>query len=204
MLDTQTMLGQTSLGRRLERGTAMVHRRLEAKLGLLDPDLDIGRYRRVIETFYGFYVPLEAAAARQAALAGPLEFSLRVRSVLIKRDLLALGIVPAEITELPQCADLPALSSIEDLAGCLYVLEGACLGGQILAPLLHRRLGITKGTGTSFFAGDEERTKARWTVIVAWIEGLPGAGASTARIIVAALATFEAFERWAEAGLSHG
>ncbi|HKH70043.1 MAG TPA: biliverdin-producing heme oxygenase [Vicinamibacterales bacterium] len=204
MLDAERVLGETTLRQRLKRTTAAVHRRLETQLGLLDPDLDIRRYRRVLEIFYGFYGPLEITVTRLAALAPPLEFSLRVRSGLIERDLLALGVVPAEITELPQCADVPALSTFEDLAGCLYVLEGACLGGQMLAPLLHRRLGITKGNGASFFAGDEERTMARWTVVVAWLEGLPRAGASTEQIIVAACATFEAFARWAERGRGHG
>lgn len=204
MLEAGTVLGETTLRQRLQRSTAAVHRRLEAQLGLLKPDLDISRYRRVLETSYGFYVPLEIAVTRVAALSPPLEFSPRVRWGLIERDLLALGMVPAEIMELPRCADVPALSSFEDLAGCLYVLEGACLGGQMLAPLLHRRLGITKGSGASFFAGDEERTMDRWTVVVGWLEGLPRAGASTAKIIVAARTTFEAFERWAVLSHSHG
>jgi heme oxygenase len=204
MPDAGRALGETSLHHRLKRRTAAVHRRLEAQLGLLDPDLDMRRYRRVLETFYGFYVPLEIAMTRLAVLAPPLEFSLRVRSGLIERDLLSLGVVPAEIAELPRCADVPTLSSFEQLAGCLYVLEGGCLGGQMLFPLLQRRLGIAKESGASFFAGDEERTMARWTVVVAWLEGLPRAGASTVKIIVAARATFAAFVRWAERGRSHG
>jgi heme oxygenase len=77
------------------------------------------------------------------------------------------------------------------------VLEGACLGGQVLTPLLHRRLGLAKGSGAAFFAGDEEWTLPRWTVIVAWLDGLPRTGASTAKIISAATATFDAFARWA-------
>jgi len=204
MLNAGNVLVETTLRHRLKRGTAAVHRRLEAQLGLLDPDLDIRRYRRVLETFYGFYVPVEIAVTRVAALAPPLEFPIRVRSPLIERDLMALGVTPGELSQLPRCADVPALLSSEALAGCLYVLEGACLGGQMLTPLLHRRLGITKGSGASFFAGDEERTTARWTAVVAWLEGLPRAGASAAQIIVAARETFEAFARWAEHCRSHG
>ncbi|HXU15445.1 MAG TPA: biliverdin-producing heme oxygenase [Terriglobales bacterium] len=204
MLGAERVLGETTLRHRLKRRTGAIHRRLEAQLGLTDPGLDIRRYRRVLETFYGFYVPLEIAVTRIAALAPPLGFSLRIRSGLIERDLLALGVVPAEITELPRCADVPALTSFEDLAGCLYVLEGACLGGQMLAPVLHRRLGLTKGSGASFFAGDEEQTMGRWTVVVAWLDGLPRAGVSTAKIIAAARATFQAFARWAEPGRSDG
>ena len=125
---------------------------------------------------------------------------MRARAELIERDLLALGVSPAELASLPLCNDRPELSCFEDLAGCLYVLEGACLGGQVLTPLLHRRLGLTKGSGAAFFAGDEESTLPRWTLIVAWVDGLPRTGASTTRIIGAATATFEAFARWAAVG----
>ena len=77
------------------------------------------------------------------------------------------------------------------------MLEGASLEGQVLSPLSHRRLGLAKGSGAAFFAGDEERTLPRWTVIVAWLDGLPRTGASPAKIISAASATFDAFARWA-------
>jgi heme oxygenase len=181
----------------LKKETAASHRCLEAQLGLLDSGLDVRRYRRVLETFYGFYVPVETDVARLAATQPSLGFPLRARSELIGRDLVALGLSPAELMTLALCVDRPALTSFEDLAGCLYVLEGASLGGQVVAPLLSRRLGLTKDRGASFFAGDEERTRQRWAVIVAWLNGLPDSGASPARIIDAAKATFGAFARWA-------
>jgi heme oxygenase len=62
---------------------------------------------------------------------------------------------------------------------------------------LHRRLGVAKGSGAAFFAGDEERTLPRWVAIVAWLDGLPRTGASAATIIRAATATFDAFAQWA-------
>ena len=197
MAGTESGLNETSLRQRLKRETAAVHQHLEAQLGLLDPSLDVHRYRRVLETFYGFYVPVEIDVTRLAAAELPLGFPLRARAELIERDLLALGLSPADLAALPLCSDRPELSCVEDLAGCLYVLEGACLGGQVLTPLLHRRLGLAKGSGAAFFAGDEERTLPRWTVIVAWLDGLPRTGASTAKIISAATATFDAFARWA-------
>ncbi len=122
--------------------------------------------------FYGFYAPVEASLVRLAAAAPPLGFPLRARSELIESDLLALGLSRRELAELPRCTDLPRLSCPEDLAGCLYVLEGACLGGQVIAPVLHRRLGVAKGSGASFFVGDAEATSARWILVLAWLEGL--------------------------------
>ena len=194
---TESSLDETSLRRRLKRETKAVHQHLETQLGLLDPSLGMHGYRRVLETFYGFYVPVEIDVARLATADPPLGFSLRARAELIERDLLALGRSKAELAALPLCSDRPELSCSEDLAGSLYVLEGACLGGQVLIPLLHRRLGIAKDGGAAFFAGDEERTLSRWTVIVAWLDRLPRTGASSEKIISAAKATFDAFARWA-------
>ena len=198
MSDADSGLDETSLRQRLKRETAAAHQHLEDQLGLLDPGLDLHRYLRVLERFYGFYVPVEMDVARLAAVE-PLGFPLRARAELIGRDLLALGLSPADLAALPPCRDRPELSCVEDLAGCLYVLEGASLGGQILSPLLHRRLGVAKGSGATFFAGDEERTQPRWTAIVAWIDGLPRTGASTAKVVGTATATFDAFARWAAA-----
>jgi len=200
MRDTESALDETLLRQRLKRETAAMHQHLEAQLGLLDPRLEVHRYRRVLETFYGFYVPVEIDVRRLAAAGPRLGFPLRARAELIERDLLALGVSPAELASLPLCNDRPELSCFEDLAGCLYVLEGACLGGQVLMPLLHRRLGLAKDSGAAFFAGDEEQTLPRWTVIVAWLDGLRDTGASSAKIISAAKATFDAFARWAVVG----
>jgi heme oxygenase (biliverdin-IX-beta and delta-forming) len=197
MAGTETRLNETSLRRRLKRETAAAHQHLEARLGLLDPSLDVHRYRRVLETFYGFYVPVEIDLTRLAAAALPLGFPLRARAELIERDLLALGLAPADLAALPLCRDRPELSCVEDLAGCLYVLEGACLGGQVVTQVLHRRLGLANGSGAAFFAGDEEWTLPRWTGVVAWLDGLPRTGASTTKIVSAAKATFDAFARWA-------
>ena len=195
--NTESGLNETSLRQRLKRETAAAHQHLEAQLGLLDPGLDMRRYLRVLGTFYGFYVPVESDVTRRAAAEVPLVFPLRARAGLIERDLLALGRSAADLSALPLCTDRPELSSVEDLAGCLYVIEGACLGGQILSQLLHRRLGLAKESGTAFFSGDGERTLARWTAVVAWLDGLPRTGASTGKIISAATATFDAFARWA-------
>ena len=84
------------------------------------------------------------------------------------------------------------------MAGCLYVLEGASLGSRIIAPALHRRLGIAKDSGASFFAGDAEATSTRWTRVITWLDGLGRDSDRRGEIVAAARATFEAFALWVE------
>ena len=185
------------LRQQLKRETADLHRRLEIDLGLLESELTLDRYRRVLELFFGFYAPVEAGLARMAA-AHPFALPLRDRAALLESDLLSVGLSQREIADLPRCADLPRLSCAEDLAGCLYVVEGACLGGQVIAPVLRERVGVAKDSGASFFIGDAEGTRARWSLFLAWLEGLVRAGSGRAEIVVAARATFLAFARWVE------
>jgi heme oxygenase len=183
---------------RLKRDTADLHRRLESDLGLLEPDLSLDGYRGVLESFFGFYAPLEVALARLVAGAPSLGFPLRARTALIDGDLRSLGLSREEIAGLPRCAELPRLSCPEELAGCLYVLEGACLGGQVIAPKLRERLGVGKGTGASFFTGDAEGVPARWRLFLSWLDGVAAAGSATDEVVASAQATFLAFARWVE------
>jgi heme oxygenase (biliverdin-IX-beta and delta-forming) len=190
--------GHSPLRQQLKRETAALHQRLEAQLGLLDPALSIERYRRALQVLYGFYAPVEARLVPLAAAGPPLGFPLRARSELIEQDLLSLGLSRREVAEQPRCVVLPRLSCHEDLAGCLYVLEGACLGGQIIAPLLYRRFAVAKGSGASFFVGDAKETSARWKLVLAWLEGVVCAGARSEEIVAAAQATFQTLARWVE------
>jgi heme oxygenase len=187
-----------SLRRQLKRETATLHQRLEARLGLLEPPLSIHRYRQVLEKFYGFYAPVEIRLARLAAAGPQIGFPLRARAGLIESDLVALGLSERELTELPWCAELPRLSCPEHLAGCLYVLEGACLGGQVVARALQRQLGVAKGSGASFFVGDADGTAARWLLVVTWLEGLVRVGDRTEQIVASARETFLTLARWLE------
>lgn len=173
-----------------------MHRRLEAQLGLLDPQLSIERYRHVLETFYGFYAPVELCLARLVARGSPLSFPLRDRSSLIEKDLRALGLSPHELVELPRCVAVPRLECSEDVAGCLYVLEGACLGGQMIARVLQRQLGVDRESGSSFFVGDGDGTSARWRLVLGWLEGLVDKGGHNEQIVASARQCFRAFSRW--------
>jgi heme oxygenase len=195
--DARTLDKPSPLQERLRNETAGLHRQLETQLALLDPHLSIDRYREVLRVFLGFYAPIEVHLGQLAlAVAPPITFPLRARAELLERDLLALGASRGQVAELARCADLPRLICIEDIAGCLYVLEGACLGGQVIAPVLQRRLGLTRETGASFFIGGAEATSARWRRVLSWLESLPSAGARSEDIVAAACATFSALGEW--------
>jgi heme oxygenase len=195
--------GVAPVRQQLKRATTDLHRRLETELGLLDPNLSLDRYRRILELLFGFYAPVEADMARLASAGLALEFPMHARTGLIESDLRSIGLSRRELAGLPRCADPPRLSSREELAGCLYVVEGACLGGQFIAPVLRERLGVVESCGASFFVGDAEGTRARWSLFLAWLEDLVRGGAGTGKIIASARATFLALAQWVEGGRAY-
>ena len=48
--------------------------------------------------------------------------------------------------------DLPDLQGVQEALGCLYVVEGSTLGGQVIARHLRQTLGVDPRCGGSFFA----------------------------------------------------
>ena len=80
----------------------------------------------------------------------------------------------------------PAVATTAEFAGCLYVLEGAALGGQVLARSLASRWQRTPRTGTAFFSGDgPAATKRRWALVLDWLERIERAGADAHAVVAA-------------------
>jgi heme oxygenase (biliverdin-IX-beta and delta-forming) len=189
---------------RLRSATQAVHLELERHLAILSPDVSMVRYTQIIAIFYGFYRPLEAGLERLNTLAPARTFPLRARTKLLERDLFALGLDEHSISELPTCTDLPGLREPEDFAGCLYVLEGASLGGQVITRSLGERLKLTDDVGTAFFAGDGTFTVARWKCVLEWLEHVGDSGLRIEQIVTSACETFGSLLNWTRVqGLTH-
>jgi heme oxygenase len=179
---------------RLREGTGSQHRVLDDALGfLLEPGLTLERYRRVLAAFYGLYVPLEVRLRDLRELANVPGAYLPDRSRLLAEDLEFLG-VPRNA--LPLCEALPALDGRERLAGALYVVSGASLGGSFIARSLEHSLGVRAHAGASFFVGDGPDTGKRCKQVLSCLEALAASGAAADEILAGARQTFELFTRW--------
>jgi len=190
-----------TLHERLRQATAAQHRALDHGLRyVLGEELSLDRYNRLLAALYGFHVPLEASLAplQDADPAVPL---VR-RTALLERDLRALGSDPARLA---LCERPPELASAEHRAGALYVVEGACLGGQVIAQAVRARLGLERERGAAFFSGDGPRTAARWKAVLAWLEARGREAGAGAGIAEGACRTFGALAHWLAArGVLHG
>ncbi len=180
---------------RLKTETEEVHRRLEARLPLLSDSLSTTTYVSLLTRFFGLYLPLERAIALHPAAALPqLDFPRRRKADLIRKDLAFFGFIGDDIAGLPLAAGLPHVERVEDVFGCLYVTEGATLGGALIGRHLQERFGFTAESGAAFFHAYGERRGAMWK---AWREALAALPPETDgdRLVAAARATFVAFEQ---------
>jgi heme oxygenase len=183
---------------KLKSETTECHVSLEKSLDLLRRVETKDAYRTLLARFLTIYEPLEKnlAEAVEWSRMG-WEFSKRLKTPWLQDDLLALELSAAQIDALPRCEQLPPCDSFGAVVGCLYVIEGSTLGGQMLAQQFHQMLGITPENGGRFFQGYGEATIVQWREFRTWAEAQAVADSSVEEpAILAARATFEAFSRW--------
>jgi len=160
--------------------------------------MSIASYRQFIQWLFGFYAPLETQLMTVSSWkAVGLDYGPRQKTPRLRQDLLALGDTDTIIEALPRCDHLPPLMSEAQLWGCLYVIEGATLGGQIIMKHLHRNLGLSANSGGSFFDGYGCETGPQWKAFCAAITtyGEDATGGRNA-MLSSANHTFDALSEW--------
>lgn len=187
---------------RLKAETQAYHDRIERdrlSRELTAMEVDLGYYTQVLAIYYGFYAPLEARLIG-AAQWDTLGFDLtpRLKTPLLARDLAHFGIEGERLRALPVCADLPRVADLPAAIGCLYVLEGATLGGQLISRHLAGTLGVGPERGSAFFSSYGPTVGPMWKAFRAFAEEYaPG---SEEAIIACACATFTALGSWFQEG----
>jgi heme oxygenase (biliverdin-IX-beta and delta-forming) len=187
--------------KRLKLATSSSHTALEDQLPLMHADLSLDAYRQFVGRFLGFYAPLETqllASAHWPQLA--FDYATRQKTPHLRQDLLALGSSAEAVAATPLCAALPPLTTPEQILGCLYVIEGATLGGRIITRQLQTQLGLTPDTGGAFFDGYGAQTGAHWKAFCTMLTDNADQDANKvalhAAIVVSANCTFEALTHW--------
>ena len=117
---------------RLRRATRASHERLEAIVDVTRAARTPEGYRRLLAAMLGFHDPFEAALGRLDWTGAGIDFAARRKSHLIEADLATLGLARADIARLPRCLDVPVPDDLPAGFGCLYVVEGATLGGRLI------------------------------------------------------------------------
>ena len=169
---------------------------MEGALDLMRDDLLLAHYRRLLERYFAFYAPVEAQLAGvlcPAPLDG-LNFEARRKLPLLRADLASLGGPSADT--LPVCDALPPLDTPAQAMGCMYVLEGATLGGMVIGRHVQRTLGLTPHSGARFFHGNGARTAEVWRAFRAVLAGFATSPATADAVVKSANDTFKSLRYW--------
>lgn len=159
------------------------------------PDLSAAQYRDLLQRFYGFYAPLESRLDAVYGLEAICpDFARRKKVFLLERDLMAMGLALDAIRNLPRCGVLPFLTSAVQVLGCLYVAEGATLGGAIISRHVEATLKLAQDSGTAFFNSYGDERGPMWKALMNLLNAVPAA--HHAEVVTAARQTFICFENW--------
>lgn len=142
---------------RLKERTQVYHQQIErASLitQLMSSSISREGYYRLLKQFHAYILPCENIILN-SSWSSLLEG--REKTSKLTSDFLDLG-----ISNKRQCEVLPPLICREDILGYLYVMEGATLGGQIIATILQERLGLTAQYGARYFNGYGPNTMEMW------------------------------------------
>lgn len=185
---------------RLRAQTSPEHISIEVTLALEADGFSLDTYRLRLMQLYGFYRPIEDRLLQDGRWPDyGLHLLERHKSGLLESDLRALGV--NGIDSLPLCRDLPPLDDPAQRFGCLYVLEGASLGGRIIGRRVRDHLGIDIGAkGAKFFHGYGENTGRQWQSFRAQLARFGVDEDKRQRVIASAAATFRALRVWCEGG----
>jgi heme oxygenase len=181
----------------LRERTRPLHDRVEGDLDILSFTRSLPRYQALLQRLYGFYAPIEDILVPLTAdgrIAG-ITYKDRRKTSKIVHDLRAIA-PNIRLQEIPLCANLPTLNTAEQALGCMYVLEGATLGGQIISRQLRESLGIAAEDGGAFYNGYGGDTGRQWKTFGASATVFAATSPSYEPILLSACETFERFEQW--------
>jgi heme oxygenase (biliverdin-IX-beta and delta-forming) len=178
----------------LRRATHVAHEALERSVRQA-PDLTLLEYTQTLRRFLRIHAALEP----QLDAHGPafarlgVDWPARRKVPLLRRDLDLLGVaaLPEATREPPP--GVPRLDELACALGCLYVLEGATLGGRLISTNLRRVLNLGPGDGAAFFNSYGAQVGERWRAFCVALE--LGLAEAPARDLAAgaAVATFRLF-----------
>jgi heme oxygenase len=179
----------------LRQTTRAAHTRLEELLPLASPRLTLREYATTLRAFLGVYTVVEG----QIEPYGPeldrsgLDWPRRRKLPLLQSDAEALAAVEAGVWLAPPSDAALHLPTLSHAMGCLYVTEGATLGGKIIARNVSRVLGLGPESGASFFDSYGSAGGTYWRAFCAALERCLPDEAARARAAEAATATFRLF-----------
>lgn len=151
---------------RLRQHTAALHAATEdlsLMTALVAPTAQVRHYQRYLAALYQVYVPLEPMLYAATTPTMQQRLGVRPRLPALTDDLLQLGAPPRMAAARSSPAARALIDSPAAALGGFYVLEGASLGGRVIARRLRQALGTQADTlPWRFLDGPHPEPGAAW------------------------------------------
>ena len=165
-------LTRRALHERLREATRAPHRLLDHHpllAPLVRAEVAPAQYGAALAALHGVHAPLEAAiTAFLERHPGLMDYAPRRKLPALQADLSALGWPPDRTPVAADLRDL-VLSSLPQLVGILYTLEGSTLGARVMSNHLRTQV-ASRNFPQRFLSVYGDSTDARWAEFLAWAE----------------------------------
>lgn len=190
-------MGGSLMIERLNEETQAHHAEVDADLdGLFRRDVSTSDYMVYLMRIYGFEAPLESTLLTTPALDLMVDLKERSRASLIASDLLALGLNPTLVAELPTCLTIPSFRGAAEALGWMYVVERSTLAHSVIRHHLITRLPDEMKTASSYLQSYAGVVGQRWRKFGVILDNVARLPAIADRIVVSANEAFRCQRRW--------
>lgn len=178
---------------RLKAETRPYHDAIESQLDLFDHPPSRAAYRSLLLRFWGYYEPMEDRIGHLADWSQlGFDFEERRKTHLLQQDLFEPREHVPEVWS--RCPRLPELNRVPQALGCLYVLEGSTLGGQVITRYLKS---LPDGPyPCDFFASYGEHVGDYWKAFGVFLTEYSARHHDDDAIVESACATFSTLGAW--------
>lgn len=184
---------------RLRQSTAGLHELLHRQRdfrAIVSGNITLDGYAALLKRLYGFHDHFEGMLRKASPyLVSEIDLAGREKAQLLGADIIAVGARMEAFDTSRLCDRMPDVQSTEGIIGSLYVVEGAGLGGAILAKKLDRLFGADRRAGREFLFGRPRPDSLPWPRFCEILECHALTG-DFAKIETAAIRTFEALSFW--------
>ncbi len=182
---------------RLNEETRVHHAETDADLDVLfRGDASAAHYMLFLIRVYGFEAPLESTLVPTPTLDLMINLRERSRSVFIARDLMALGLRPNEVAELPMCLTIPSFRGAAEALGWMYVVERATLAHHVIRQHLITRLPLEMANASSYLQANAGVAGTRWRAFGTTLDHVARHPAIADRMVASANEAFRCHRRW--------
>lgn len=161
-------------------------------LRLSRPSVSRAEYLGQLVRLYGLVAPFESACKYTPHVERHL--AVGMRAGYIAQDLLALGLSPAQIATVPQCASITTFHDVSEAAGWLYVIERATLFQDGIRRHLVEHLPEVSNACSYLAAFDG--VGGRWSDVARMLDRIGTQPDAATGVLAAANAGFATMRQW--------